>query len=508
MDCKLINFMEKKFGKLLAGCLAALACFSCGPQIPTNYTDSTDAAAIYPDYRDVTIPPNIAPLRFVVDEEADAYAVRISGTNDEWTTGKREVTPDVDEWHDMTRQARGRSLSVEIFVKHGEEWTRRAPFRIHVAEEDIAPYMSYRLISPSYVTYHDLTINQRNLTNFDERVIYGNLLNMGVNGAHCINCHSYQNYNPARMQFHVRENYGGTVIAYDGKVTKVNLKTDSLISAGVYPAWHPREKLIAYSVNQTGQTFHTRDLQKIEVQDMRSDLILYDVERNEVTRIMGDPDEMEVFPWWSPDGKYLYYASAHFLRKDTSENLEKETILRYKEIKYNLYRRRFDAARRTVDSAELVVNASAIGKSATRPRISPDGRYLMFTMGDYGVFHIWHKDADLYLMDLRTRKTRPLTEINSDEAESGCAWSSNGRWVVFCSRRNDGNYTRPFIAYIDKSGQERKPFELPQEIPDKHRCFMRSYNIPEFMKGPVDITPQEFASAVKGLDAQPARQTN
>ena len=55
MDCKLINFMEKKFGKLLAGCLAALACFSCGPQIPTNYTDSTDAAAIYPDYRDVTL---------------------------------------------------------------------------------------------------------------------------------------------------------------------------------------------------------------------------------------------------------------------------------------------------------------------------------------------------------------------------------------------------------------------------------------------------------------------
>ena len=483
----------EKFWKLLAGCLAGLACFSCAPQMPDNYAESTDAADIYPDYRDVTVPPNIAPLRFIVDEEADAYAVRISGPDGEWTTDKREVTPGVDEWHDMTARARGRALDVEVFVKHGDGWTRRKPFRIHVAEEDIDPYLSYRLISPSYVTYHDLTINQRDLTNFDEHVIYGNLQGMGVNDAHCINCHSYQNYDPARMQFHVRESYGGTIIAYDGKVTKVNLKTDSLISAGVYPAWHPREKLIAYSVNQTGQTFHTRDLQKIEVQDMRSDLILYDVERNEVTRIKGDPDEMEVFPWWSPDGKYLYYASARFVRKDTSENLDNETILRYKEIKYNLYRRRFDAARHAVDSAELVVDAAA---------------NLMFTMGDYGVFHIWHKDADLYLTDLRTRKTRALTEINSDEAESGCAWSSNGRWVVFCSRRNDGNYTRPFIAYIDKGGQGRKPFELPQEIPDKHRRFMRSYNIPEFMKGPVDIAPQEFASAIKGLEARPAKQIN
>ena len=163
----------------------------------------------------------------------------------------------------------------------------------------------------------------------------------------------------------------------------------------VYPAWHPTEKLIAYSVNQTGQTFHTRDLQKVEVQDMLSDLILYDVEKNEVTRIPGDADELEVFPWWSPDGKYLYYASARFVRKDTAENLDNETILRYKEIKYNLFRRNFDPASRRIGPSELVFDAAARGKSATLPRISPDGHYLMFTLGEFGVFHIWHKDADL-----------------------------------------------------------------------------------------------------------------
>ena len=96
----------------------------------------------------------------------------------------------------------------------------------------------------------------------------------------------------------------------------------------------------------------------------------------------------------------------------------------------------------------------------------------------------------------------------SDDVESYHSWSSNGRWVVFSSRRNDGNYTRPFLAYIDKDGKGRKPFELPQDDPDMHRRFMKSYNIPEFMKGPVTISPQEFASLIRDTEAVPARQKN
>ena len=215
-----------------------------------------------------------------------------------------------------------------------------------------------------------------------------------------------------------------------------------------------------------------------------------------------------MFPYWSPDGKYLYYASAHFERKDTSSNKDRETILRYKEIKYNLYRRKYDAERREVSAPELVFDAAAIGKSATLPRISPDGRFLMFTLGEFGVFHIWHKDADLYLMDLGTGKVRPMSEINSNDVESYHSWSSNGRWVIFSSRRNDGNYTRPFIAHIDRNGKGSKPFELPQEVPDKHRSFMKSYNIPEFMHGPVEISPQTFAALIKNTQAIPAKQSN
>ena len=320
----------------------------------------------------------------------------------------------------------------------------------------------------------------------------------------CVNCHNYQQYNPQRMQFHARQTYGGTVISYGGKLRKINMRNDSILSAGVYPTWHPWLPIIVYSTNKTSQVFHTRNLNKIEVFDSASDLIAYDVEKNEVTNIENDTTEFEVFPFWAPDGKTLYYCSAHFEYTD-SMSRESATIYHAKEIRYNIYKKPFNLANYTFGPRELVFNADSLGKSATLPRVSPDGRFLMFTLGNYGVFHIWHHEADLWLMDLQTGLIRSADEINSPDTESYHSWSSNGRWVVFSSRRDDGGYTRPFIAHIGADGQGSKPFELPQADPDYHRQFLKSYNIPEFMKGRVDVTPQAFANVLKSSDGEPVK---
>jgi Tol biopolymer transport system component len=253
----------------------------------------------------------------------------------------------------------------------------------------------------------------------------------------------------------------------------------------------------------TVQTFHVTNPDKIEVYDTGSDLIAYDVERNEVTNIENAPTEFECFPFWAPDGKTLYYSSAHFEYQDTIDH-GLELIQRFREVKYNLYKKSFNPSTLQFGPRELVFDAAAIDKSATLPRISPDGRYLMFTLGKYGVFHIWHSDADLWTIDLTTGQARSMKEINSPHVESYHSWSSNGRWVVFSSRRYDGNYTRPFFAHIDKNGHASKPFELPCADPDYHRQFMRSYNIPEFMRGPVTISPQEFADVLK-RDGEPVK---
>ena len=469
---------------------------ACGPKIPAAYTDSDALPRIYPDYREVTIPVNIAPLTFELDEEVDEMVAR-------YKVGEQEIVcadkmqPDMDDWRSMIDKAKGGAISVDVYVRRGEQWTHCKPFNIYVSPDSIDSYLSYRLIPPSFVSYEALTISQRCLENYDESVIYDNMLCGFEKEGQCINCHHYQQYNPERMQFHARQKSGGTVIAYDGKLKKVNMKNDSILSAGVYPAWHPWLNLIVYSTDKTHQNFHTTHSDKIEVYDAASDIIAYDVEKGEVTNLENDTTEFEVFPAWAPDGRTLYYCSAHFDR-DSSVSRVSDVINRYQELKYNIYKKSFDPDTRQFGPHELVFSADSLDKSAVLPRISPDGRFLVFTLATYGYFHIWHHDADLWMMDLQTGACGPMNEVNSNDTESYHTWSSNGRWLVVSSRRDDGTFTRPFFAHIDKDGKCSKPFELPQADPDYHRQFLRCYNIPEFMKGPVTISPQTFADLLKG----------
>ena len=476
---------------------------ACGNQIPQTFSESDELPNIYPDYANVTVPINIAPLTFEMDGKADGIVARMTAGDEELICGGKKVQPDADDWKRLAESAKGNAIKVEVYVEKNDQWTRFKPFNIYVSSDSIDPYISYRLISPSYVAYEELTINQRCLENYDESVIYDNMLcSEGANGQ-CINCHNYQQYNPDRMQFHARQNMGGTVIACDGNIQKIGMSNDSILSAGVYPTWHPWLKFIVYSTNKTAQIFHSVDPDKIEVFDTESDLIAYDVEKNEVTNIENDPTELECFPFWAPDGKTLYYCSAHFEYKDTIDH-GKEFVTRTEEVKYNLYKKSFNPETLEFGPRELVFAADTLGKSATLPRISPDGRYLMFTLAKSGIFHIWHHDADLWMLDLQTGKVRNMEEINSPDTESYHSWSSNGRWVVFSSRRYDGNYTRPFIAHIDANGHGSKPFELPSANPDYHRQFLKCYNIPEFMRGPVTIKPQQFADVLKE-DAKPVK---
>ena len=489
--------------KLFVIITAVVFLVACGNKIPDTFVESSELPRIYPDYTNVTIPVNIAPLTFETDAASDGIVARMTAGEIEVICDGTQIQPDADEWKELVSAAVGKAIKAEVFVRQNGQWTRYKPFDIYVSPDSIDPYISYRLIPPSYVSYEDLSINQCCLENYDEQTIYDNMLCAKKRDGQCINCHSYQQYNPERMQFHARQFLGGTVIAYDGKIKKVNMASDSILTAGVYPAWHPWLPLIVYSTNKTMQTFHITNPDKIEVYDTQSDLIAYDVNRNEVTNIEKDPLEFEVFPAWAPDGKTLYYCSAHFEYKDTVEHAF-EALHRFKEIKYNIYKKSFDPETLQFGPRELVFDAASMDKSATLPRISPDGRFLMFTLGAYGVFHIWHHDADLWIMDLVTGEARNMEEINSPGVESYHSWSSNGKWVVFSSRRYDGNYTRPFFAHIDNNGHGSKPFELPCADPDYHRQFLKSYNVPEFMRGSVTISPQEFAEILK-RDGEPVK---
>ena len=88
-------------------------------------------------------------------------------------------------------------------------------------------------------------------------------------------------------------------------------------------------------------------------------------------------------------------------------------------------------------------------------------------------------------------------DLNSDDTESYHTWSSNGKWLVFSSKRIDGRSARPFIAYFDDWDKTGKPFVLPQKDPDHYETMLESFNIPEFVSGKIRFTPRDFELASK-----------
>jgi Tol biopolymer transport system component len=223
-----------------------------------------------------------------------------------------------------------------------------------------------------------------------------------------------------------------------------------------------------------------------------------------VSIIENDSSKFECFPAWAPDGKTLYYVAAN-VEYPANASREAYIMHNYEDVHYNLYKKSFNPQTEQWGDAECIYDAASEEKSITLPRVSPDGRYLMFTMGNFGVFHIWHKDANLFIMDLKNREIRELTEINSNEVESYHSWSSNGKWIVFSTRREDGGFTRLYLSHFNEDGTFSKPFALPQLNAAHNSSFMYSYNIPEFTTESVKITPKEFASFFKSSETIQAK---
>lgn len=486
--------------------VAVLLMSSCAshPDVPSASKEAKSLPAIFPDYCGVTVPYNIAPLNFMLP--ADEYEECVSrfttpdGKQQTYGSGVK-VQIHESEWHDMLNASKGKSIKVEVWGKKDGEWLSFNPFEIYVAPDAIDEYLSYRLIEPSYVAWTYMEIAQRNLTSFEETQIFNNEITMNDRKkGQCINCHSYQNYKTDNMLFHVRLANSGTVIVNDGKVSRVNLKRDYTISSGVYPAWHPTEKLIAFSTNLTRQAFHTANPNKIEVYDLASDMILYDVKTDSVSIVSNDSTLLEVYPTWSPDGKYLYYCKSVPLPEEMKD---KDIRTTYPKIQYNLYRRSFDVATHNFGDEELIYDAASADKSVTLPRISPDGRYLLFALGQYGCFHSRHHDADIVCIPMdkyngtaltaETSSPVDLTQVNSaGYSDSYPSWSSNGHWMMLASRRDDDNYSRVYFAYFN-NGKVGKAFLLPQEDPEHNTFLLKSYNRPEFMVEPVKISVNEFS---------------
>lgn len=90
-----------------------------------------------------------------------------------------------------------------------------------------------------------------------------------------------------------------------------------------------------------------------------------------------------------------------------------------------------------------------------------------------------------------------LKNVNSRNSDTYHTFSSNSKWVVFASKRDDGLYGKPYFFHIDESGLSSKPFVLPQEYPDFYDNCLKSFNIPELSKGAVPFSVKDVESVLK-----------
>jgi len=472
---------------------AALLISSCSKPAG-NAKEVETLPPIFPDYCDVVIPSNIAPLNFKLTAEPEKIEALIEGTNEKiMIKGKSKIIIPLMKWQKLLKDNSGSSLTVTLFALMNGEWIKYEPFSIRIKGDPVDPWIVYRLIAPGYETWSGMGIYQRDLTSFDQDPIIDNRLLPGS----CMNCHSFQANDPGNMMFHLRGNIGGTILVQNGETLKLNTKTNETISNCVYPYWHPSQDFIAFSVNNIQQVFHSVKEKRIEVFDSRSDIVVYDIRNNKLitSSIISSDESFETFPAFSPDGKKLFFCSA---KKGVQPD-------QYDRIKYSLCTIDFDASSGTFGSKiDTLVSSFLTGKSVSFPRMSPDGKNLVFTLSDYGNFSIWHREADLWQLDPVSGNFRPIDAINSFETESYHSWSSNSRWLIFSSRRMDGLYTHPYISFVSEDGSFGKPFMLPQKDPDYYEESLRSFNVPEFVTGKVGTDGRSILKTI----GSPAKDIN
>ena len=442
---------------------------------------------IYPDYCGVTIPCNIAPMNFSLETACDKVDVQVKGgrSGSLHVRGK-EVLFVPSKWQALLAQNVGDTLHFTVCTRDKEGWVQYDAFPMLVTADSIPYGVAYRKIAPGYEVYSHMGIYERSLADYRERPLLENTQVPGM----CLNCHTLHRTNPSRLSLHIRGKHGATLMQCDGQHELLNTKTDSTLSACVYPYWHPSGEYIAYSVNNTRQSFHTVREERIEVFDLASDVVVYHPATHRLLRspLLQRSESFETFPVFSADGRKLYFCSSE----------AREIPSGYQDIHYDLCSIDFNPATGAFgQQVDTLLKVSTQGKSISFPRPSYDGRYLVYTLSDYGNFSIWHKEADLWLLDLMQGTTRPLSEVNSDDTESFHNWSADSRWMVFSSRRGNELYTRLYFTHMDETGHFSKPFLMPQKRPWEYEDEnIYSYNVPDFTSTPIQLDRRDLEKEI------------
>ena len=206
----------------------------------------------------------------------------------------------------------------------------------------------------------------------------------------------------------------------------------------------------------------------------RGVLAWYGKETGKLTPLPGadDPNLVQASAFWSPDGKYLIFSRAVAkdpyppgYKKSMYANDPNET-----QIQYDLYRIPFNDGKG--GTPERIAGASENGMSNSFPKVSPDGKWIVFVECKNGL--LMRPDSKLYIVPFEGGVARPL-ESNLPVMNSWHTFSPNGHWLAFSSK-SPSLYTELYLTHIDERGHATPPV-----LVENATASNRAVNIPEFI---------------------------
>ncbi len=211
----------------------------------------------------------------------------------------------------------------------------------------------------------------------------------------------------------------------------------------------------------------------------RGILAWYDRESRTLKPLPGadDPRYVHANAAWSPDGKYLVFirAEAREAYPPGAKPAERSNGPNETQIRYDLYRIPFNGGKGGV--AEPVEGASDNGRSNNFPKISPDGKWIVFVQCRNG--ELMRPDSELYIVPFEGGRARRM-RCNTPLMNSWHSFSPNGRWLVFSSKSRSP-YTQMYLTHIDDNGEDS-----PAILVENATAANRAVNIPEFINVPPD----------------------
>ena len=227
---------------------------------------------MFPVYTDVTIPVNIAPLNFLIRDVRITKMETVLTINGEEenamtvTNSGNVVHFDGDAWKELLQKAAGKKVSVQIYSRNKDNvWTQYKPLTWEVVGDSIDPYLTYQLIDPDYKVWSNIQIKQRCVENFREKTLVDHNLQQNK----CMNCHILGNQDPKLSMVYLNEDGRDAILNRNGRLRRLNIKTDKMPTASEYYNFSPSGKYIAFSTNSYLPAFHANPSSRIEVYDTK-----------------------------------------------------------------------------------------------------------------------------------------------------------------------------------------------------------------------------------------------